>query len=254
MTTQKRGGVLKLGAALLDTFGYIQIISLKERVDRRKDIALELNRLGLSVGQPGVDILDASQFSEAAGFRTSGARGCFDSHLRAITRARDIGARSTLILEDDCDFSPGIERIMPIALDAILRTDWSIFYGGYLRWVGEKLSETPIVLAQSSDAFLGSHFIALSSEALNLAIPYLKAMRERPAGSADGGPMDIDGAYGWFRAAHPRLQTWVAEPVLGTQRSSRTDIRELGWFDRTRGVRDVTALLRRVRRAVKRRL
>ncbi len=27
--------------------------------------------------------------------------------------------------------------------------------------------------------------------------------------------MHVDGAYSWFRQAHPHLRTWLAVPILG---------------------------------------
>lgn len=36
--------------------------------------------------------------------------------------------------------------------------------------------------------------------------------------------MHVDGAYSWFRKDHPFLRTLLADPELGYQRPSRSDI------------------------------
>ena len=73
-------------------------------------------------------------------------------------------------------------------------------------------------------------------------------MLERQSGDSAGGPMHVDGAYSWFRCAHPALLTLASLHQLGTQRASRTDIHDLRWFDRWRGARFVAQRLRRLRR------
>jgi glycosyl transferase, family 25 len=241
-------GSKELGAELLKVFSLIQIVNLKERRDRREQMASELRRVGLSLDHPGVELLEASRFSEKAGFGSVGARGCFDSHLRALRRAQELGLRSTLILEDDCDFSNEIRRTLPAALAALAAKPWSVFYGGYVRWSPGGEPDSPVALASPRDSVLGSHFIALSSAAIQGLIPYFTAMRERPPGSPAGGPMHVDGAYDWFRAAHPHLESWMANPVLGHQRGSRSDVHEIRAVERAPLIRDTFSLIRRVRR------
>lgn len=89
--------------------------------------------------------------------------------------------------------------------------------------------------------------LALDACAIARLVPYLQAMLERPSGDPAGGPMHVDGAYSWFRRAHPDLRTVLATPPLGYQRPSRTDVHALRWFDRLPGLHRVAALLRRVR-------
>jgi glycosyl transferase, family 25 len=250
-TRRRRSNSAKkeLGAALLRAFDLIQIINLKERRDRREQIASELRRLGLTLDQSGVQLIEASRFAESAGFSSPGARGCFDSHLRALRRAHALDVRSTLILEDDCDFSNQIERILPATLASLHRNTWSVFYGGYVRWShSSEAIDSPIALVAPRDSLIGAHFIALSSEAIKHIVPYLTAMAARSPGSPEGGPMHVDGAYDWFRAAHPHLRAWVANPVLGHQRPSRSDIHQTVAMDRTPLFRDIASVTRRIRR------
>jgi len=239
--------------ALLRSFDLIQVINLKERNDRRKDIEKEFERIGLSFDHPQIAFLEASRFENRNNFATTGARGCFDSHLRAMETARDVGARTTLILEDDCDFARNFVSLLPNVLESLGRTDWSIFYGGHLGWNGEADAESLISLANPKHGILGAHMMGWTAEAISLALPYLKAMRERPAGSHEGGPMHVDGAYNWFRRSHPHLQTWVASPALAYQRPSKTDIHRLRMFDTILGLRSLTAYARRCWRPLTRR-
>ena len=238
------------GAALLARFSAVRIINLARRDDRRREITGEFARLGLAIDGDRIAFHDAASFADPGGFRTPGARGCFHSHLAVLDQALAAGYPDILIVEDDLDFAPDAERRIPTTLDALADRDWSIFYGGHLQWSGAGARNEPLAKADPRDEFVGAHMIAMRIEGVARAVPYLQAMLTRPPGSPDGGPMDVDGAYGWFRAAHPDLQTWVAAPPLGVQRPSRTDIHPLGWIDRNPLTRSAAALARRVKRAI----
>ena len=58
--------------------------------------------------------------------------------------------------------------------------------------------------------------------------------------------MHVDGAYHWFRRAHPELVCFIAEPPLAYQRASRTDIHALSWRDRVPLVRELVAFGRKI--------
>jgi glycosyl transferase, family 25 len=234
------------GQSLLDTFARIRIINLPERTDRRREMTGELARLGIAVDGEKVAFYAAQRFGDRGGFRNIGARGCFDSHLSILEAAADLDG-PLLILEDDADFAGGIETLMPAALDTLHKTDWSIFYG-----FGDPPSgsvSTDGLFEQAPEIGIGTtHCIGFTPNAVKLAIPYLRAMLTRPAGSPDGGPMDVDGAYCWFRAAHPQLRTFCTYPAIANQRPSRTDITP-SFLDRMPIARQAMSLLRMVKRA-----
>lgn len=92
-----------------------------------------------------------------------------------------------------------------------------------------------------------AHFVGLRGEAIGEAVDYFEAMLVRPGGDPLGGPMHVDGAYSWFRQANPQMLTVLAMPQLGFQRSSRSDIYDLRWFDRVPGVLHVIAGLRQLK-------
>lgn len=239
--------VSNAGAALVETFAHIRIINLKSRADRRREMAQQLGRLGLSYDHPQIHLHEASRFGGAGAYPSIGARGCFHSHLKILKQAATANLRSVLIIEDDLDFARNAETLVPTALEALQGTEWSVFYGGYVRTnAGQDTPRHPIFRIESTEPIQTTHFIALRGEAIAAAAAYLDAIDARPPGSPEGGPMHVDGAYSWFRRAHPDLETWLAMPELGYQRPSRTDIHDLGWKDRWRGIREITAFARRI--------
>ncbi|MFS0771434.1 glycosyltransferase family 25 protein [Sphingomonas sp. 1P08PE] len=239
------------GRILAETFDRIVIVNLARRPDRRREMVEQLARIGLSFDHPKVLRFDACTFDDPAGFPTPGTRGCFHSHLGVWRDAAKRGDRSVLLLEDDLDFVDDIDRRLPAAMAALAERDWTMFYGGVLQWTPAAEATSPLALAGADEPIMGGHFVAVRGDAIADLASYLTAILTRPAGCPDGGPMHVDGAYGWFRKANPSLQTWVAHPDLGVQRSSRTDIHQLGWKDRLPGVRQLTSTARRLRRALR---
>jgi len=240
------------GQALLDVFDTIYVINLRKRTDRLRDMETQLARLGLGFDDRTIFRLDAWSFSDPGEYPTAGTRGCFHSHRDAWHRGLERSARQTvLVLEDDLNFAADIEQRLPSTIAALQMQDWSIFYGAVLQWSPTLKPEQGLGMALPDEGILGGHFIGIRGrEALANLHAYLTAMDNRPAGSPDGGPMHVDGAYSWFRKAYPQLKTFVAQPNLGVQRSSRTDIHQLSWKDRLPVIRDLTDHGRRLMRGV----
>jgi glycosyl transferase, family 25 len=239
------------GQKLLDRFERVRVINLASRRDRLRDVTAQLARLGLAPGDGRVERFDACRFDEPGAFPTRGTRGCFHSHLEVVREAARGGVASLLIVEDDLDFAADIEVRLAQALQALDGSDWSFFYGAVLNDDPCADEQRPLSRAAPTEAMLGAHFLGIAGHVLAPLERYLTAMAERPAGSPQGGPMHVDGAYSWFRRDHPALQTFVACPVLGTQRSSRTDVHALSWKDTVPLVRDTTAIGRRLARSAR---
>ena len=233
---------------LNELFDCIFVINLPYRSDRRLEMESELNRIGLSLFDGSAEILSASRFTEAGDFDSAGARGCFDSHLRALKTALERKSKGVLIFEDDCDFGHDIQEKLPGVLRQLVTTDWDMFYGGHLSEVTTSDSTDGISRIAPEQSLCGAHFIALSGKTLPMLIQYLEAMLARKPGSPLGGPMHVDGAYSWFRKDHPACDTWIADPQLGFQRPSRTDIHRLKFYDRIIGFRQSAAAARRLKR------
>lgn len=233
---------------LNEFFDCIFVINLAYRNDRRLEMEGELKRIGLSLLDGSAEILSASRFTDAGDFDSAGARGCFDSHLRALKTAYERNANGVLIFEDDCDFAHDIQEKLPVVLRQLATTEWSMFYGGHLSEVKTGGSIGGISRIAPEQSLSGSHFIAVSGKALPILIQYLEEMLAREPGSPLGGPMHVDGAYSWFRKDHPDYETWVADPQLGFQRPSRTDVHQLKFYDNIIGLRQCVAFARRLKR------
>jgi hypothetical protein len=231
----------------LTSFDRIYVINLASRSDRRIEMQTQLERVGLSLDRAPVSLFPALRPDSPGDFPSIGARGCFGSHLGALKAAAAEGCERILILEDDLDFSPAGLAAIETALRALQDQPWGMFYGGY-RLDRALPLDAPIQQVAPTDVIGTTHFVGLSAPWIGIAAEYLEAMLGRPAGDPRGGPMHVDGAYSWLRAAHPELRTWVATPQLGDQRPSRTDIHDLRWYDRWPVVRDLAQAARRLRR------
>lgn len=213
-------------------FEAIYIINLPSREDRKAEMQEQLAKVGLSLDGAYVRLFPAVRPTEASGFPNIGAKGCFLSHLAVLTDARDRGLRSVLILEDDCNFVKNLASRLEDILGVEPRPQWSLFYGGTLNTIpADKLKDGYLDPLQ---AISGSHFLAVSSGALDSVVTYFEAMLPRQPGDPNGGPMHVDGAYSWFRAAHPEARTLLANPEIAYQRSSATDIHKRKWYEGTR--------------------
>lgn len=224
-------------------FQHIYVINLKSRADRRREMAHELARIGLSFDDDAVTLFSAVKPAERGAFPSIGARGCFLSHLNILTDAAARNFQSIAILEDDLAFAPDFMTRVSAMLEALQQRDWSIFYGGYeqAQFNQEGLQEVPAKMALRT-----THFVCFNGPAIALTKQYLEVMSARPAGDAQGGPMHVDGAYCWLRKDMPQLKTFAAAPPLGVQRSSRSDIAPLRWYDRAPGFKQAARMGRRV--------
>jgi glycosyl transferase, family 25 len=236
------------GSLLVDRFERITVINLPSRPDRRREMGQQLAAIGLAWDAPTVRRFDAIRPTDRGKFPTIGTRGCFLSHLGVLREARDAGARSLLILEDDVDFSPHLAEQWPAVSRVLGSEAWSLFYGGY--FVGAALLPGPqsIWTIAPDTPVQTAHFLGVRGAAIGELVAYLEAMLGRSSGDVAGGPMHVDGAYSWFRREHPHHVTIAASVQLGVQRPSRTDIHPLRWFDRWTGVRNAVELARRLRR------
>ncbi|MBI5263394.1 MAG: LPS biosynthesis glycosyltransferase [Bradyrhizobium sp.] len=198
----------------------------------------ELERIGWQA-----DFFETEKPSDAAGFPSVGARGCFESHLAVLRRNR--GVDRLVVLEDDVNFARDFGHLWSEAERELERVDWSICYLGHQLPV-EKFG---LILLDSSQAVRCSHFLMFNGLSLAQIIAELEVIYSRPPGHPDGGPMHVDGAYSTIRAQRPHLKTYAYVPSLGYQRSSRTDIADDKWFDRSSVLRPLVDLARRAKDA-----
>ena len=225
---------------VFDQFELIRIINLPARADRRREMEAQLSRVELSADADGrLAFFPAISVDSPGPFMNNGTHGCFMSHQAVIEQAA-LQGKSLLIIEDDCDFLDSIA-------DYNLPPDVDVFYGGYSASDPSDLEGSDII---------GAHFMGFSARAVQLLADYLKCMftpdfapDAQAAAQPDYNPAikpPVDGAYVWFRRAHPELKTVFA--MLTKQRSSRTDIGDKRLFDRVPIIRELAEAARRWKR------
>jgi glycosyl transferase family 25 len=213
------------------------VINLAERKDRRSDMEKQLGYVGWQAL-----FSDSARPSDAGGFDSIGARGCFESHLLTLRRAA-ISGRHAVIMEDDLNFCSDFPPKWKESYEALQGKDWAMFYPAHLLTLKKGLS-----LLRPSDEVRCAHFIAFHKERINEIIGHLETILARPSGHPLGGPMHVDGAYSTIRAQNPALGTYAFSPSLGYQRSSRSDIAPLKFYDRVGALRPIVNSLRRLKK------
>ena len=232
-------------------FERVFILNLPDRSDRRREMTAELYAVNFPapspLGQPGshVSFFPGSRVTELANFPSLGARGCFLSHLAILKHAHREKLSSVLILEDDMTFSPLVPRFDHRLAHMATGKNWDFAYFGHvLPQTPADRAEGPITFEPSRVHVVCAHFYAVRSTILPQLIDWLEIIQTRTPGHPDGGPMHVDGAYNEFRERNPHVTTLIAHPSLGRQRSSRSDIASLKWFDRTPVLKQGVSLLR----------
>ena len=148
---------------------------------------------------------------------------------KAIEKAKQDNIERLLIIEDDLFFYPEFTKLEQKIVTLLQQKPWGMVYLGH--FIPPKaLSDN--LLQEYLDPILCSHLVGFHQSTFNELISHLKAILKREAGDPAGGPMHIDGAYNHFREKNREFKTLVINPSLGTQRSSRSDVAPLRWFDR----------------------
>ena len=125
-------------------------------------------------------------------------------------------------------------RAVEASVRSLAETEWSIFYGSYIKEVSPDLGI-------STTAFMG-----FSGNTIAELVDYLTIMSNR----SGGGPMHVDGAYNWYRRAFPYRKTFIATPQIGYQRSSRSDITAGSFLDQIPRARKVVGIMRKVKNSL----
>lgn len=214
----------------------IYVVNLESRPDRRREMAREFGRAGIAGDSDLVHIFKAVRPPDAGPFSSIGARGCFLSQLGVLREARDKGYRAILLLEDDATFSAAFLQHGAAVLEELAASDWALAYLGH-RVAPDRMpgpdsagsthwraldAQTPVVCA---------HAVLFRQQAIGPMVAYLEQILARPAGHVEGGPMHVDGAYSWFRRAHPEMRTVLTSEQYVMQRASRSDIAQQSWTE-----------------------
>ncbi len=222
------------------------VINLPSRRDRQRGMARELARWGVGFASGTVEIFPAIRPQDPGDFPSLGARGCFMSHLGVLRQALSRGPSSVLIMEDDLAIDTQLASVEQALIHTLSSVPWSLVYFGH---TAVDLPRSSDVLVRSEADTICAHFYGVSAQGLPGLVDYLEKVLTRPAGHPDGGPMHFDGALTMFRDQNPG-STLFASPSLGSQRSSRSDIAPLKWFDQVPLVRGAVTHARRLRESV----
>lgn len=233
-----------MATTLSDSFQRIFIINLPQRRDRRVEIERELNRAGMALTPGRIEIFPGQRPSDAAGFWNTAVRGCFLSHFMIIKLAAQMRLENVLILEDDLVFSQRLLEDQAGVIEQLRNQPWSIAHLGHNEAsTRESISFQPVEPGRNVTTL---HLYAVNGPVLGRLADFLEQVQQRPAGHPLGGPMYPDGAISMFRAQNPDVLTLMAQPNLGYQRPSPSDLAPR-WFDRAPIVKTVSKAGRAVR-------
>jgi glycosyl transferase, family 25 len=225
---------------MFEAFDSVVVVNLPERTDRKAETERELAKAGCTkaVFFPAIRPKDAGKFGSI------GEHGCYMSHLELLRQSA--GRRNILFLEDDVAFVGDFAARSHLIQD--LPEDWDVFYGGREQLPDRRTNWDHLGLVKIEGAveLSGTHCYAVNGRAIGKLIAQYETFLSRERGDPRGGPMPVDGALNVARR-QLGLQTYTVNPVLAYQRSSRTDIGDRKFFDKSPGLRGVASLLRKAK-------
>jgi glycosyl transferase family 25 len=241
--------------SLAKYFDAAYLINLAERTDRLDWATAELARVGWDFSPHGVQLFPARKFSDRAGFPSAGSRGAFQSHWECLQRGFAEGHRGVLILEDDITFSSALVRLTPSIMRWLEVNEWDFVYFGHYQ-TGPIPNATSRTKSEELRFNLwggdiqGLHFYGVNGRILGRLNAHLERVANGAEGDQETGPMPVDGAINNFRRMNPDIQTLIANPKLGWQKPSRSDIMP-GKLDQFRVLRPLTDAFRNMKHIAK---
>lgn len=226
---------------LIDFFDRTYIINLEDRSDRRRGVEGEFRAIGMEVPNEKVRFYTAVRPTVQGDFYSIGAKGSFSSHRNVLKLAADEGLDNVLVVEDDVSFRNVRAEAVESVLASLCEQAWDVVYFGYLE---PAVPGLPGPLSPWPHDTLGGHFYAVNKRFLGIMIQYMNECELRPRNHPDGGPMSRDGAFNHIRYIKPNIRVLLAIPNFAHQRSSRTDIAPVKFFDRINWLRPTLQLLR----------
>jgi hypothetical protein len=201
--------------------------------------------MGWSLGENGVRLFPALSFEDAGGFPTPGIRGCFHSHFECLKQAQVENRESVLIFEDDIALSSALPRLTPSIIGELANASWDFAFFGH-----ENTGNIELAHPMTSDLKLlpytadlqANHFYAVHHRTLPMLLDHLRRISSGTHLAEGLVPMPVDGAFNVFRR-NSNVQTLIAVPKLGWQRSSRSDLSPKA-IDAVPLLRPVTSVLR----------
>jgi len=228
----------------IDYFDRVEIISLKERKDRRVDLENQISKLGKSIDGDKIRFFDAIKPINKGAFPSIGARGCFESHLEVLRHADFDGINNLLIIEDDLNFSDEVCDLSAQFYELLKEGEWEFSYLGHEIEDIDTQNRPKLLPVDNNTAVRCTHLIGVSGDAISKLVKYLEVMHARDGGDPAGGPMHVDGAYSWFRR-ETQCKTVVSCPPIGYQRSSRSDIADVKLYDKIPILKNIVNYIRK---------
>jgi len=241
-------------STLPEYFGAAYLINLPERVDRLASAKIELGRLKWPIGTDGINLFPARRFAERGGFPNAGVRGAFYSHWECLQQAHTKGDFGALILEDDISFSSHIPKLTPLIISKLEANNWDIvFFGHYntgeIPNANSKAEPKEFEFIECFGEIHGLHFYGVNSRILGRLNEHLERVASGREGDQVTGPMPVDGALNTFRRLNPDVRTFIANPKLGWQKPSRSDITPAK-LDRLPAIRPLMSAFHRIKQIV----
>jgi len=230
--------------SLFDFFDKSYVINLPERKDRLNAMKQELKRMGISQLSEKVQIFSAIKPTDKGEFPSIGSRGCFLSHLGVLKEAKNQNLSYVLIMEDDLLFSNRLIKEQEKVVKELEDLDWDFAYLGHIL---ELTPTTRGIFQYYNEPLVTAHFVAIKGKIINQLVDFLETLLSRPAEHPDGGPMYPDAAYSTFRARNPNIITLIANPCLGFQRPTTSDLAGYKWFETWPVFAELTAAGRSVK-------
>lgn len=227
------------------------VINLASRTDRKREMDGMLGRLGPPVHGDWVEYFPAVKVDSAEGFPSAGVRGCFLSHLGVYKQAIEEGLPNVVVMEDDLEIEPAFLEKSTAMVEALERhKDWGFVYFGHILEDDPRHNSSSPLRAVTGKIMMG-HFYAINGPVLPRLVRFFEKVLSRPPGHPDGGPQFSDGVRNTFRARNPDVLTLAAQPNMGRQRGSRSDLSPR-WFDKIPGIRELAQTARSVNRQARR--
>jgi len=228
---------------IIEHFDSVRIINVALRKDRRTETVSEFRHHGFQINTDKVRFFDAITPKEKDGFPSSGARGCFLSHLGMLEEANRANSKNVLVLEDDIQFSKDISQYGNLAIDKLRSMDWDIVYFGHVI----EVIKGEVEWKEINQPMQLSHFYAVNGETLERLIKFLHQLLARPPGHPDGGPMNYDGALSTFFQQNRDIKAYYYSHNLGYQRPSKTDLHELSIYENNFILRPIVNVGRKIK-------
>lgn len=237
---------------LFDQFDQVRIINLPERTDRKAAVLRELAGIGITHFGPNISFYAAKRPpSGQDGEGANRPNGALISHREAIRETLASGAKSLLVLEDDIFFRRREEAEIDAILAAMRAAPFDVIYLGYLEPAEEVLSGEP--LAAFDGRVIGGHFCGMNRAFMERILAFMDGFgRPGPDGTICN-PTHRDGAFNLFIEKNQDVIRKLAVPCLAIQRSSRTDLHENRYYDRTPILREALGIARALRNSMRRR-